>query len=416
MGRNEGRKLAGTHMPLTDVAIRKLRPREKMYRVSDGAGLALQVEAAGGKNWRFRYRYAGKEKMISLGAYPEISLSAARNERQRCRELVRTGIDPSQQKQKERVALAVNSKNTFGAIAEEFIRKRKDDGLAARTIKKKRTLLTLLLPDLQNQPIKDIDPPKLLAVLRKAENRGIRVAAIEARGLAGEVFRYAIATGRATHDISNDLRGALKTPFRKGRAGITDPKMLGTLLLDIEGYNGDPITKGCLELLIRLFVRPGEIREACWDEIKWQIAEWRIPEARMKMRREHIVPLPPQAVSILQTMWGVRADNKLVAGSRAKKGRPLSDMAFNKAFRSMGYDNQTHVAHGCRVTASTLLNEQGYNPDWIERQLAHVHRDPVRRAYNAAKYLDGRTKMMVEWNDYLDRLREEARTKSAPLR
>jgi len=391
-------------MPLTDLAIRNLRPDDRAYKRADGKGLTLLVKPDGAKLWRFRYRFGGKENMLGLGSYPEVSLSEARDRRDYFRRLLRDGVDPSAQKKAEKRRQIASRASSFGAYAEMYVEKRIAEGAAPATIKKQRTLLTVLLPDLKHRPIREIEPPELLDVLRKAERRGKRVLATEARSLAGRIFSYAIATGAATRNPALDLQGALLAPRKGTHAGVTEPARLGQLLRDIEGYGGDPVVRCALLLLAHTFVRPGELRLARWSEIDLENAMWRIPTARMKMRREHLVPLSPKAVALFSEMRETGPSAELVCGSRIRRTQPVSDMTFNKALRSLGYESDTHVAHGFRTTASTLLNEQGYPSDWIERQLAHVERNKVRGAYNAAEYLEGRTRMMKEWSEFLELL------------
>lgn len=381
-----------------------------MFRVSDGQGLYLQVEALskkGGKTkerkkWRFRYRYGGKEKMIGLGTYPATGLGDARKLRVEAQACLERGIDPSAQRKAAKLEQAIAGKNSFGAVAEEYVQKRISENIAERTIKKQRTILTVLLPRLADRPIRDITPPELLEVLRATEARGKRTLANEARALAGRIFRYAIATQRAERDIAADLRGALLAPSVRGHQAITNPSELGKLLATIEAYGGDPLVRDGLLLLAHTFVRPGELREGHWSEVDWENALWRVPADRTKLRRDHLVPLSRQSLALLGNMWRARACDHRIMGSRIRKDQPVSDMAFNAALRRMGIPGDKHVAHGFRKTASTILNEQGYNRDWIERQLAHVEGNGVRRAYNAAEYLPDRTRMMQDWSDYLE--------------
>lgn len=396
-------------MPLSDRAIQALKPAGQAYKKADGKGLTLLVGTDGGKHWRFRYRVHGKEKMLSLGAYPEVPLSAARAERDRLRGLLAAGQDPSLQRRTEKLKARRTAEDTFGKVASDFVAKREAEGAAWRTIKKHRTLLGPLLRDLGPFPIRDITSLQLLATLRKLEADGHVTMANEARALVGRIYRLAIAQGRAEADIAEPIKGALQTPVIKGHASITAPEALGNLLLKIESYKHCPIIRDCLLLLAHLFVRPGELREAHWMEFSFDQSTWRIPAQRTKLRRDHIVPLSPSAIRILQRLQGAGLGSPLVVPSPRMNGKPLSDMAFNKALRSIGYGSDVHVAHGFRSTASTLLNEQGYNSDWIERQLAHVERNKVRGAYNAAQYLEGRTRMMNEWSAYLDRLADQAR-------
>lgn len=399
-------------MKLTDRTIKALKPSERPYKRSDGGGLTLVVKPNGQKLWWFRYRFNGKPSTLGFGPYPYISLARAREQREKCRELLFSGQNPSAVRRLEKQKARRDTEDTFANLAEEFVKKREAEGAAWRTVKKHHTLLRPLLKELGQRPIREITPQDLLDALRVLERSDRVVMAQEARALTGRIYRFAIAQGRADTDIAAAIKDALRTPVVKQRAGITDPDKLGQLLVDIEGYQGAGVTRNCLLLLARLFVRPGELREARWSEIDLSAALWRIPAERTKLRRDHLVPLPPQAIVLFEELHAMRANDELVAGSSIKPGRPISDMTFNKALRSLGYDNYTMVAHGFRTTASTLLNEQGYNSDWIERQLAHVERNKVRGAYNTAEYLEGRRRMVTEWNTYLDTLTERTRLHS----
>lgn len=395
-------------MPLTDTRIRALKPAEAVYRVADTNGLSLEVTPRGARHWRYRYRFHGKGQMIALGQYPIIGLKQARAERDRCRELLEQGLNPSAERQREKAELQEAAGSTFAAIAEEFLEKREAEGAKPATLKKLRSLLGVLLPKLGDIPIAEITSPMVLKALQHQQaKKKTYVAVNEARSLAGRLFRYAKATGRCTDDPSQGLGEALISPKVKGYAFIRDPEPFGALLTRIGRYEGDILVRNGLLMLAHTFVRPGQMRLAHWSDIDLDSAVWRAPQERAKTRF-HITPLSRQAVALLREMHEHRADDTLVMGSRVKDGTPISDMTFNKALRSMGVPGEVHVAHGFRKSASTLLNEQGYNFDWIERQLDHVSRDRVRGIYNAAEYMTGRTRMMQEWSDYLDRLSADA--------
>ena len=394
-------------MPLTDAKIRALKPADTLYRVSDSNGLSIEVTPKGDRYWRFRYRFNGKAQMMGLGRYPSVSLKKARSKRDHYRELLDEGLNPSLERQTRQQELAQLEQSSFGSIATEFLRKRETEGAAPATLKKLRTLLRLLLPDLAPLPIQEITAPQLLQVLRATESRGKHVVATEARALAGRIFRYAIATGRCEQDPSYMLREALVTPRVKGYAAIREPEAFGALLARIETYEGDTLIKNGLLLLAHTFVRPGQLRLAQWEDFDLEAALWRAPADRTKMSRFHIKPLSSQVVCLIKEMHRNKADDTLVMGSRVKPGHPISDMTFNKALRSLGVMGDVHVAHGFRKSASTMLNEQEYNYDWIERQLDHVSQNRIRGIYNAAQYLQGRTRMMQEWSDYLDRLKDD---------
>ncbi|MEE2526499.1 integrase arm-type DNA-binding domain-containing protein [Hyphobacterium sp. HN65] len=395
-------------MKLTDRTIKALRPKDHAYKKADGKGLTLLVNADGGKHWRFRYRFHGREKMLSLGSFPDVSLSLARQKRDEMRRVLALGLDPSVERKKERLRAAFASSDTFEQMASAYIAKRQAEGAAPRTLKKQKTFLGALRADIGAIPISALTSEQLLAALQKHETRGKRTLANEARAFASRVLQLAIAQGRASRNVADDLRGALIAPLPGGHAAITCPKELGRLLACIRAYEGETVTSLCLEILAHVFVRPSELREARWDEFDLEKGLWRIPAIRTKLRREHIVPLSPQVIRLLKELRRHTGNQAFIAASSVKPDQPISDMTFNKALRSLGFDRRHHVAHGFRRTASTLLNEQGYNRDWIERQLAHVERNKVRGAYNAAEYLDGRRRMMCEWSSYLGELLDEA--------
>lgn len=391
-------------MALTDVAIQAARAREKPWKLFDEKGLYLLVEPKGGRWWRFKYRIAQREKLLSLGTYPEVSLKLARERRDRARELVAAGRDPSAQRQADRAAQA----DTFEHIAREWLLQQKHALAPATYGKKLGWFEDFLFPHIGRHAIASLTAPDLLKVLKRIEERGIHETAHRARSLAGNVFRYAIVTGRAERDISADLRGALKPVAVKNRSAITMPSQIGELLRRIHAYHGQPATEAALKLAPLLFVRPGELRRAEWSELHLdgKKPEWRIPPAKMKMRDEHLVPLSTQAVEILRDLEPITGGGgRYVFPSIRGADRPISENTVNLALRAMGYTGDEMTGHGFRAMASTLLNEQGFAPDVIELQLAHKERDVVRAAYNRATRLDERRKMMQAWADYLDELR-----------
>jgi integrase len=397
-----------TVLPLNDTRIRKTTAGSTVRRLSDGDGLYLLVQPNGGKWWRFDYMHQGRRKTLSFGTYPEVSLVAARARRAEAREKVAAGIDPSRERQEAREA-AVQAM-TFGEVADEWL-ERQRHVLALATFEKATWVLkTLVGPWLGKRPIAEIEPPELLSVLRRIESRGKHETAHRTKQRCGQVFRYAIATGRAQRDPSADLRDAL-TPVRsKHRAAVTHPEQVGELLNAIDGFNGTFVVKSALQLAPLVFVRPGELRKAEWSEVDLEAAEWRIPAERMKMREAHIVPLSTQAIAILQELRRLTEHSRYVFPSIRTITRPMSDGTINAALRRLGYDSDQHVGHGFRAMASTLLNEMGWQPDVIERQLAHAPRNKVRAAYNRAQHLAARRKMMQEWADGLDRLRQGEHT------
>lgn len=395
-------------MALTELAVKSARPKDKPYKLFDERGLYLLVERSGGRLWRFKYSVAGREKLISLGNYPDVPLKRAREKRDEARRLVADGIDPSAKRQAEKAAQV----DTFEAIGREWMEMQRKR-LTPRTFERNlRFLEEFLYPYLGRSPIATIRAPELLAVLKRIERRGFHETAHRVRAIAGCVFRYGIATGRAERDLSADLRGALAPVVTKNRAAITDPLRIGDLLRAIDAYRGQPTTEAALKLAPLTFVRPGELRGAEWREfdLDKEEPEWRIPSSRMKMRDEHIVPLSRQAVAILREIEPLTGGGRYVFPSLRGGHRPISENTVNVALRNMGYSGQEITGHGFRAMASTCLNERGVAPDLIELQLAHAERDEVRAAYNRSKRMADRRKMMQEWADYLDELRVARKT------
>lgn len=386
---------------LTAIAVKAATPGKHF----DGGGMFLDVRANGSRYWRMKYRYAGRERLLSFGVYPEVSLAEARRRRDAARTAIRDGSDPAKVKQARKVADKISAANSFEVVAREWLETQRKT-LSASTFKKAEwTLIEQVCPWLGSQPITEIDPPALLSVLRRIEARGARETAHRTKERCGQVFRYAIATGRAERDPSADLRGALAPPVRKSRAALTDPAKVGNLLRDIDGYKGQFSTRCALQLAPLVFVRPGELRHAEWVEIDLDAAVWRVPAHKMKMREEHVVPLAPQAVAILRELEPLTGRGRYLFPSLRSPLEPMSENTVNAALRRLGYDRDTMTGHGFRAMASTRLNEMGWAPDVIERQLAHAERNKVRAAYNRAQYLAERKKMMTAWADYLDALR-----------
>lgn len=387
-------------------------PEGKPKKLSDGGGLFLllnpksKTQPNGSRWWRFRYRIKsdGKmvERLISVGVYPEVTLEQARDKAEQFRKTLEGGGDPSIRRQVEKG----QDGNTFKAVAEEFLTMQAKSH-APGTIRQKRDRLErYIYPKLGSRPIGDLRAPDFLMVLRRIESQDLLETAHRTKGVCGEVMRYAVATGRAERDPTGDLRGAIASRAAKHHAGITDPKRLGELLRAIDGYEGYPWVMLALRLAPLLFVRPGELRKAEWREFDLDSEEptWRIPAERMKMRDAHVVPLSRQAVAILRELAELRRGDYVFPGARSKE-RPISDNTVNAALRRLGYTNDEATGHGFRTTASTLLNEQGFDPDAIELQLAHKPRDKVRAAYNRAQKLAERRTMMQAWADYLDGLK-----------
>lgn len=394
-------------MALTDTAIRAAKPKEAQYKLHDEKGLLLIVRPTGGRLWRLKYRFQGKEQQLSLGTYPDVSLKDAREGRDAARKLLAEGKDPSTEKKREAVAAAVSAGNTFKVVAEEHIAKRQREGAAGTTIAKARWHLDRLAK-LHARPIAEIEAFEVLDVLRKLETRGNLEAARQIRAFASRVFRYGVATTRCKTDPAALLVGALTAPKVKNHAAITDPVEVGALLRAIEGYEGQPSTHYALRLAPHVFVRPGELRQAEWAEFDFERAVWTIPASRTKMRKEHAVPLSWQAAAILREAEKISGAGTLAfPGLRGK--RPISENTMNAALRRLGYGHDDMTAHGFRAMASTLLNQSGkWRPDVVERSLAHGERDKIRAAYNRAEYWSERVDMAQWWSDYLDVLRDGA--------
>jgi integrase len=395
-------------MPLTEIAVRKAKASAKPARLFDSGGLYLEIAPSGGKWWRFKYRFGEKEKRLSLGVYPEVSLKAARAKRDDARRLLAEGIDPSEHRQQSKNTIAAKAANSFEAVAREWFAKFSENWVDTHSSKILRRLERDLFPWLGTRPINSIAAPELLSALRRIESRGALETAHRAMQNCGQVFRYAVATGRAERDPTGDLRGALPPVKEKHHASIRDPKAIGALLRAIDGYEGALVTKCALRLAPLLFVRPGELRKAEWTEFNLDAAEWRIPAERMKMREQHIVPLSTQAVAILRELHALTGARRYVFPGARTNGRPMSENTVNAGLRRLGYAKDEMTGHGFRSIASTLLNEQGWHRDAIERQLAHAERDNVRAAYNFAEHLSERRKMMQAWADYLDGLKAGA--------
>jgi len=386
---------------LNDTKVRSAKSREKAFKLSDERGLFLLVTPTGSRLWRLKYRLNGREKLISLGAYPDVTLKRAREKRDAARRLIADGIDPSAQRKAERAALA----QSFEGVAKEWL-ELQTKSLAPETISILSARLDSgLYPYIGSRPISAITAQELLGALRRIEARGRHETAHRVRALAGRVFRYAVATGRAHHDVAADLKGALAPVKSKHFASVTDPARVGELMRAIHGYSGHPVTALALKLAPLVFVRPGELRAAEWSEFDLENAEWRIPGERMKMGEPHLVPLSRQALAILRELQPLARGGKYLFPSLRTRDRPMSDNTINAALRRMGYTSEEQTGHGFRSMASTLLNEQGYPPDVIELQLAHTERNKVRAAYNKAQRLPERRKMMQAWADYLDGLR-----------
>lgn len=397
-------------MPLTDTVIRKAKPRDRAYKIADSAGLYLLVTPAGGKLWRVKYRSHGIERKLSLGKYPEVSLADARKERDGARELATSGKDPAAAKRRERVAAKLSAATTFHGIAEEFIQRAESEGRSLATIAKMKWAQNWLKPVIGHRPIADIEAHELLALLQRQEKEGKLETAKRTRAFASRVFRFAVATARAKDDPAVHLLGAVAAPSPTHLAAIVEPKRAGELLRAIESYEGAPVTRLALMLMPHVFVRPGELRKAEWTEIDFDAAVWRIPAQRMKKRREHVVPLSKQSVSILRDIQKLTGDGRMVFPAQGNPARPMSENTANAALRRMGFSADEMSAHGFRAMASTLLNESGkWHADAIERALAHKDTDKVRAAYHRGTHWEERVRMAQWWSDKLDALRSGAK-------
>lgn len=394
-------------MPLTDPTIRNAKADTKPVKLFDAAGLFLLVTPAGGKWWRFKYRFGGKEKLLSMGTYPQVSLKEAREKRDDAKKLLRNYADPAAERQA--VKQAESGKGSFEAVAREWFSKFSQSWVPRHAETIQQRLKNHILPSLGQRQINEVTAPVLLAVLRKIEAQGYIETAHRVKQICGQIFRYAIATGRAERDPAADLKGALPPAKSKRMASIIDPKGVGGLLRAIDDYKGSIVTQCALQLGALTFVRPGELRHAEWEEIDLDAAEWRIPAEKMKMKSPHIVPLSKQAVSVLNKIQPLTGQGRYVFPSERTRARPMSENTVNAALRRMGYTKEEVTGHGFRSMASTLLHEQGWRSEVIERQLAHQERNKVKAAYNHAEHLAERKKMMQTWTDYLDALKAGAK-------
>lgn len=385
---------------LKDASVRNAKPKEKMYRLFDGGGLYLEVTPKGGKYWRFKYRFAGKEKRLALGVYPDLSLADARELHAQARKALALGDDPSEVKREVKRRSALNSENTFEAIANEWCESRKHKWVTSYSEAMVERLKRHVFPKVGHRPIKDITAPEFLTVVRVVEKQGSLDLAQRLMQASAQIFRYAVATGRAERNPLVDLKGALKPPVRKHQAYLKESE-LPEYLAKLEAYDGSIQTKLALKFLLLTFVRTTELRAASWEEIDFDKAEWRIPAERMKMREQHIVPLSKQAVAVLKELKSLTGQWSYVFANQHKPSGFMSENTMLYALYRMGYHSKA-TGHGFRATASTILNEHGYEPSVIERQLAHAERNEVRAAYNHAQYLPERRKMMQWWADHLD--------------
>jgi integrase len=398
------------NMMLTDTAIRRVRSNHgRTIKLSDGGGLQLWVTPSGARLWNLAYRFAGKQRKLAIGPYPRITLKDARARREDAKRQLEAGLDPSQQKRLAKLAAAAEQSNTFEALAAEYLEKKCKEGKASATLGKLEWLFGIANRTLGPRPISGITAPEILQVLRSVEARERRESAKRLRAVIGSVFRYAVATGRATIDPTAALRGALAAPVVHHRAAIVAPAAFGELLRAIDGYQGMPEVRAGLQLLALTFVRPGELRAATWAEFDTDKAVWTIPAERAKMRRPHRVPLSRQAIDVLTRLRAITGHAPLILPGMRGRNRPLSENTLNAALRRLGYTKDEMTSHGFRAAASSILNESSkWNPDAIEAQLAHVEGNAVRRAYARAEFWKERVKMMDWWGEKLNHLRRGA--------
>lgn len=390
--------MARTQNKLTSAAVKAASYEGTAYKLFDGGGLFLHVQPSG-RYWRLKYRFERKERLLALGVYPTVGLAKARDKRDEARELISDGIDPAKQRKAEKAAR--DNPNTFEAVAREWLGKQTTLGADTISLAQRR-MERWVFPQIGPTAIDQLEPPDVLSALRRVEAAGRHETAHRLRQRIGQVCRYAIATGRATRDPTADLKGALSPVPTQNRAAVTSPEGVGALLRAIDGYEGQPATLSALRTLALTFLRPGELRHAEWPEFDFDGALWRIPAERMKMKREHVVPLATQTIEALEPL---KALSRRYVFEGVRPGRPLSENTINAALRTLGYSGEEMTAHGFRSVASTLLHELGWPPEVIELQLAHAQRSQVAAAYNRSARLEERRRMMQAWADYLDSLR-----------
>ena len=397
-------------MALTALEVRSAKGRERPYKVSDSGGLFMLVQPSGQRYWRLAYRWGGKQQTMALGVYPDVTLSDARTKRDAVRKILAEGKNPVSVAREEELAVKLAEQITFKVLADEWYSKCEREGRAAITLQKQRWLLDFALPKLGTRPINRISAHEVYEVLRGIELKGHYETARRLRGTCSQVFRYAVATARAERDVCADLRGALITPKVKHLAALTKPAEVGELMCAIDGFDGYRVTHVALRLAPHLFVRPGELRQAEWSEFDFDERVWAIPAEKMKMRRPHHVPLSRQALAIIDDIRPLSGKHRYLFPCQGKRDRPMCENTLNLALQRLGYGGGRMTTHGFRAMASTLLNEsRNWTPDAIERQLAHVDANAVRRIYARGEYWTERVRMMQAWSDVLDQLRAEAR-------
>lgn len=394
-------------MPLSDRQIKAAKPREKIYRLTDGHGMYLEITPAGGKYWRMKYRIHGKEKRLAIGVYPDVSLADARAQRDDARRLLAQGIDPSKEKQARKISSRAATENSFEVIAREWFSARMADKSESHRRRTLRSLELYLFPAIGHRPIAEIKPLELLAHLRKIEDTGKIETARRCKQAASAVFRYGIVTERCERDPAGDLKEALQTPIKRHFAAITDPAEFGKLLLAMDNYTGTPVVRAALQCSALWFCRPGELRHMEWEQVNWD--QQQIEITTEKTHQQHIIPLSHQSMEILEELERLTGRGRYIFPSARGASRPMSENTVRVALRTLGYDRDQMTAHGFRATARTMLDEVlNYRIEWIEQQLAHEVKDANGRSYNRTKHLKQRRDMMQHWADYLDQLRKAA--------
>ena len=395
-------------MKLTVTAIKNAKPKVKPYKIYDGAGLYLLINKNGSKFWRFNYKFSGKYKTLALGVFPTISLKQARLDHGKAKQMLNDGIDPTHERKVQKELQQMQQNSTFRSVSLEWLEKQKPIWAKTHYDNVKGRLHNYVFSAIGDKAIAHITAPDLLALLQPIENLGYNETAHRVRALCGQIFRYAVVTGRAGYNPAADLQGALVPVRAISFAALTDPVEVGGLLRAIDEYSGDMMTRCALKFAPLVFVRPKELRMAEWSEINLSRKQWLIPASKMKMRNDHIVPLSDQAIEVLKEVHPATGKGRYIFASVRNRDRPMSDNTINAALRRMGFTKQEMTGHGFRAMASTLLNERGLNHDWIEIQLAHTESNKIRAAYNRAKYLPQRKIMMQQWADYLDDLKQGA--------
>ncbi|QQX83735.1 integrase arm-type DNA-binding domain-containing protein [Cupriavidus necator] len=392
-------------MPLTDAACRNAAPRAKPYRLADSGGMYLEISPAGGKYWRLKYRFSGREKRLAFGVYPDVSLAAARKKRDDAREKLAAGIDPGETKKADQRAAKLAADNSFEAVARDWLAERKSTVEEAQHIKTLARLVNDVFPWIGKRPITQIDAPEILTVLKRIDGRGARFSAHRVRSEISRVFRYAIKEGKAKSDPAKDLIGAIPPAVETHFAAITEPTKVGEMLRAFDGFSGTFPVLCALKLSPLLFVRPGELRKAEWAQIDLDRAEWRYRVSKTKT--DHLVPLAIQAVTILRELHAMTGNGQYVFPGARSAQRPMSEAAINAALRRLGYDTRTEITgHGFRAMARTILHEElNQKPEVIEHQLAHAVPDALGAAYNRTRFIKERREMMQRWADYLDELK-----------